>query len=90
MDTKQVHRISKAVADPRRYEILTRVARVRGEVACEHMRCNLPISAATLSHHLKELQNAGLIEIRRKGQFAHLKIRRRAWREYLSRLRKLS
>ena len=66
------------------------VARARGEVACEHMRCNLPISAATLSHHLKELANAGLIEIRRQGLFAHLRLRRKVWREYLSRLRKLS
>lgn len=88
MDLRQFHRISKALADPRRYEILTRIAR-RRELACSDMRCDLPITAATLSHHIKELCNAGLIEARREGQFVHLKLRRKTWREYLSRLGKL-
>jgi ArsR family transcriptional regulator, arsenate/arsenite/antimonite-responsive transcriptional repressor len=88
MDTQQFHRISKALADPRRYEILTRIANGR-EVACSDVRCKLPISAATLSHHVKELVNAGLIEVRREGQFAHMKLRRKVWRKYLSRLNQL-
>ena len=88
MDAEQLHRISKALADPRRYEILTRIAR-RRELACSDVRCALPITAATLSHHIKELVNAGLIEIRREGQFAHMKLRRKVWREYLSHLAKL-
>ena len=88
MDTQQFHRISKALADPRRYEILSRIART-GELACSDVRCQLPITAATLSHHLKELSNAGLIEIRRQGQLAHLRLRRKVWQEYLSKLSKL-
>ena len=88
MDTEQFHRISKALADPRRYEILSRIAR-RRELACSDVRCQLPITAATLSHHIKELATAGLIEIRRSGQFAHMKLRREVWRQYLSQLRKL-
>ncbi len=92
MDAKQFQRISKALADPRRYEILSRIARCRNkgkELACTEVRGCLPISAATLSHHVKELTNAGLIELRREGQFVHMKLRRKVWREYLSQLRKL-
>jgi ArsR family transcriptional regulator len=90
MDAKQFQRISKALADPRRYQILTRIARCKGgDLACSDMRCDLPISAATLSHHLRELANAGLIDVRRQGQFAHMKLRRKTWREYLSQLAKL-
>ncbi len=91
MDSRQFQRISKALADPRRYEILSRIARCRDnqEMACSDMRSELPISAATLSHHIKELVNAGLIEVRREGQYAHMKLRRKTWREYLSELRKL-
>jgi ArsR family transcriptional regulator len=88
MDSGQFHRISKALADPRRYEILSRIATCP-ELACSDIRRKLPITAATLSHHIKELTNAGLIEIRRKGQFAHMKLRREVWRRYLSQLRKL-
>ena len=85
MDRQQFHRISKALADPRRYEILTRIAGGE-EVACSDIRSRLPITAATLSHHVKELINAGLIEVRREGQFSYMKLRRTIWREYLARL----
>jgi ArsR family transcriptional regulator len=91
MDAKQFRRISKALADPRRYELLSCIAKCKEkELACSDVRCRLPISAATLSHHIKELANAGLVEVRRQGQFAHLKLRRGVWREYLSRLGKLT
>ena len=88
MDAKQFNRISKALADPRRYEILTRIAR-RNELACNDLRCSLPISAATLSHHLKELANAGLIELRREAKFVHMKLRRDVWDQYLAKLSKI-
>jgi ArsR family transcriptional regulator len=88
MKPQQFHRISKALADPRRYDILSRIANSR-ELACSDIRSELPITAATLSHHIKELESAGLIEIRRAGQFAHLRLRRKVWRNYLSQLSRL-
>jgi DNA-binding transcriptional ArsR family regulator len=88
MDEKQFTQISKALADPRRFEILKRIA-AQDELACSDMRCHLPISAATLSHHLKELSNAGLIDLRKEAKFVHMKLRRKVWKEYLSRLNKL-
>ncbi len=84
----QFHRISKVLADPRRFNILTRIADCK-EMACNNLKSHIPISAATLSHHLKELTDAGLIELRREGKFAHMKLRRDVWKEYLSRLSKI-
>jgi ArsR family transcriptional regulator len=88
MDNTQFHRISKALADPRRYELLHRIASCK-EVACNDVRCEFPISAATLSHHVKELSNAGLIDIRKDAKFIHMKLRRKVWRQYLAQLRSL-
>ncbi len=91
MDVKQFQRIAKALADPRRFQILERIGKCKnGDVACSELRCAFPISAATLSHHLKELTKAGLIEIRRERQFAHIKLRRDVWRKYLAHLRQLA
>lgn len=84
----QFHRIAKALADPRRFEILERIANCK-EMPCADLKCNLPITAATLSHHVKELQDAGLIEVRREGKFRHMQLKRQVWKEYVARLGKI-
>ena len=50
--------------------------------------CNA-ISPATISHHMKELQEAGLIEIEREGRTAKLSLRRDIWGAYLDQLGQL-
>jgi ArsR family transcriptional regulator len=67
--------ILKALADPRRFELLERIAKAGCPLGCTQVRAALPISAATLSHHIKELETAGLIEIRRDGKFHYLSLR---------------
>jgi ArsR family transcriptional regulator len=88
MDSGQFQKISKALADPRRYDILKRIASA-DELACHDVRCQLPITAATLSHHLKELHNAGLISVRKDAKFIHMKLQRKVWREYVKQLKEL-
>jgi ArsR family transcriptional regulator len=67
--------ILKALADPRRFELLETIARANCPLGCAQARAALPISAATLSHHIKELETAGLIEVRREGKFHFLSLR---------------
>jgi ArsR family transcriptional regulator, arsenate/arsenite/antimonite-responsive transcriptional repressor len=66
----------KALADPRRYELLERIARANCAFGCSDALDALKIAPATLSHHVKELETAGLIEIERVGKFHHLKLKR--------------
>jgi ArsR family transcriptional regulator, arsenate/arsenite/antimonite-responsive transcriptional repressor len=85
---QQFRKINKAVSDPRRYEILQSIARGKN-CSCTELREDFPISAATLSFHLKELESAGLISISRAGKFAHPSFRRDVWKTYLQKLAEL-
>ena len=81
--------ILKAIGDPRRMEIIERLSSGQQCVGCSDMRECLPISAATLSHHLKELETAGLIQITREGKFANLSLRRDVWQAFLADLQRI-
>ncbi len=67
--------IFKALADPRRLKLLEKIARANGALSCAQVGAALPISAATLSHHIKELESAGLIAVERRGKFHYLSLR---------------
>ncbi len=84
----QFRAITKALSDPRRYDILQHIAG-RKACTCVELRERAPITPATLSHHLKELQSAGLIRIARKGKFALPSFRREVWKTYLAQLSEL-
>jgi ArsR family transcriptional regulator, arsenate/arsenite/antimonite-responsive transcriptional repressor len=85
---KEFRAISKALSDPRRYAILRKIASAK-ECTCVELRETFPISPATLSHHLKELESARLISIPREGKFAFPTFRREVWESYLAKLTEL-
>jgi ArsR family transcriptional regulator len=84
----QVQNIAKALADPRRYEIIKRISRCNEPMACESVRGCLDITAPTLSHHMKELETAGLITAKRSGKFTSYQLRRDVLESFLTRLRR--
>jgi len=84
MTDAQLARIAKALADGRRFAILEMVAATDGEVACKRLVATFPVSQATISHHLKELATAGLIDVRREAQQKFLRYRPETMAAYLA------
>ena len=81
----QFELIAKALADPRRVGVLEAIADEQC-CACQHLRDQFPVSKATISHHIKELVRAGLVEARREGQFLNLLVRRETLEAYAAEL----
>lgn len=71
----QFERIAKALSDPRRFAVLQTIAATKHECAYQRICRKVPVTKATISHHLKELVQAGLVESVREGQYVHARIR---------------
>lgn len=85
IDPERFARIAKALADPRRFTILEAIANCR-EVGCQRLCESFPVAQPTMSHHLKELAGAELIEPWREGQFVYYRFRTDVFREYVAAL----
>ena len=90
MEPNRFHRIAKALADPRRFEIFEEMAASADELACGRIVERFPVTQATISHHLKELNDAGLIEIRPEGQFRFCRVRLDVLEDYIQELQRRS
>jgi ArsR family transcriptional regulator len=70
MDSAQMTKIAHALSDPTRLQIFEAIASVE-EMNCSEIICRQEIAPGTVSHHLKTLAEAGLIDTRREGQFIY-------------------
>lgn len=81
----QFDRIAKALADPRRFSLLQAIAE-NDECPYQKLCHEFPVSKATISHHMKELVRAGLVEAERDGQQMHATIRAEVLEAYTKEL----
>lgn len=70
MHRSRLERISKALADGTRLVIFEAIA-ARPRINCGEIVSMRGVTPATVSHHLKILQEAGLIACQKCGQFVH-------------------
>lgn len=87
--TREMLAISRALADPRRVEVFRKIAGCDA-ISCTDMREGLTMKPATLSHHMKQLEAAGLIDTVREGKFVRAHLRRKTWKTYLAYLKALT
>lgn len=69
---EQVARIGKAVASPKRLELLELLA--QGEKSVEQLAQELSIDIKLASAHLRTLREARLVTFRKEGTFAHYQL----------------
>jgi ArsR family transcriptional regulator, arsenate/arsenite/antimonite-responsive transcriptional repressor len=89
LTARHVERISKALAEPRRLQLLRQIGASDKPTACTTLRQAHRISPPTLSHHLKELETAGLVQIERHGKEMRLTLQRDVLDAYLEHLRQI-
>ncbi|MBZ5589796.1 MAG: metalloregulator ArsR/SmtB family transcription factor [Acidobacteriia bacterium] len=72
MEDRQILKIAKALSDGTRLRLLHEITS-SGEVSCGELASRFPVAQPTVSHHLKVLENAGLVAVRHEGQFHYFR-----------------
>ncbi len=67
MDDRELVRVLKALADPSRLRMIQEIA-TAGELSCGQVAEHFDVSQPTISHHLKILQDAGVLIMRQEGK----------------------
>src|SRR4051794_33928109 len=77
---EQIAPLLKALADPVRLHLMSLVASHEGGEACVcDLTADFTLSQATISHHLKVLHEAGLLERFKRGTWVYYRHAPRLW-----------
>lgn len=74
------------LANPIRLQLLDVLLRNEGQVCVCDLEAAVPVKQPTVSHHLRLLREAGLVESEKRGLWAHYRVRREALAELRDRI----
>jgi ArsR family transcriptional regulator, arsenate/arsenite/antimonite-responsive transcriptional repressor len=89
MNSKRIEKISKALADETRLRIFEAIA-AEENLTCGELVSLRGVTPATVSHHLKILTEAELIECHKEGQFVHSRTMPKTIAEYAEALARIA
>lgn len=74
-EAKELEAVFKALADRHRVKILNRLVGAHGEAVCVcDFEALLGLKQPTVSYHLKQLLEAGLVEREKRGSYAYFSL----------------
>jgi ArsR family transcriptional regulator, arsenate/arsenite/antimonite-responsive transcriptional repressor len=68
LDIKTIEKVAKALGDKNRLNILLHITKQGGCAPCAEMQDVVDLTQPSISHHIKILINAGLIEPEKEGR----------------------
>ncbi len=90
MDLKHLEKISKALADVNRLKILEDMSVKGGVIQCAEIVKVLELAQPSVSHHIKTLIEAGLIEPEKNGRNYSYILNKSLLEKYLRKLKTIA
>ena len=88
-DMKSVEKISKALGDRHRLHILQHITKKGGCAQCAEIQDVIDLAQPSISHHVKILTEAGLIDAEKEGRYFKYSLNVAFLDDYLKFLQKL-
>jgi ArsR family transcriptional regulator len=82
LNWKQVEKISKALGDSNRLKILQHISKKGGCGQCSEIQDVIDLTQPSISHHIKILVEAGLIEAEKEGRHHKYNLNEQLVKEY--------
>ena len=82
-DIKNIEKISKALGDQNRLRILGHITKKGGTAQCAEINGVIDLSQPSVSHHVKILVEAGLVEAHKEGRNLHYTLNEKVLENYL-------
>ena len=77
----KISKVAKALADETRCKIFELIAKSK-EISCKEKTEKVGLKQPTISHHLKTLQESGIVNVRKEGQYHYFSVNERALEEF--------